>query len=149
MRLNNSGYLLICEFEGLSLKPYLCPANIPTIGYGNCFYSDGSKVTMNDKPISKYIAFEMFKTIADDFAKKVSKVITSPLNQNQFNAIVSFSYNCGISNLKSSTLLKKINTNHFDPTIKDEFLKWNKSKGKVLKGLTKRRELESEIYFKK
>jgi len=149
MRLNNNGYLLICEFEGLSLKPYLCPAKIATIGYGNTFYSDGSKVKITDPPISKYIAFEMFKVIADDFAKKVSKVITSPLNQNQFNAIVSFSYNCGISNLKSSTLLKKINTNHFDPTIKDEFLKWNKSKGKVLKGLTKRRELESEIYFKK
>lgn len=149
MRLNNSGYLLICEFEGLSLKPYLCPANIPSIGYGNTFYSDGSKVTMNDKLISKYLAFEMFKTIADDFAKKVSKLITSPLNQNQFNAVVSFSYNCGISNLKSSTLLKKINSNHFDPTIKDEFLKWNKAKGKVLNGLSKRRELESEIYFKK
>jgi len=149
MRLNNSGYLLICEFEGLSLNPYLCPANIPTIGYGNTFYSDGSKVKITDPPISKYIAFEMFKTIADDFAKKVSKVITSPLNQNQFNAVVSFSYNCGISNLKSSTLLKKVNFNPSDPTIKDEFLKWNKANGKVLKGLTKRRELESEIYFKK
>ena len=149
MRLNNSGYLLICEFEGLSLNPYLCPAKIVTIGYGNTFYSDGSKVKITDPPISKYIAFEMFKNIADDFAKKVSKLITSPLNQNQFNAVVSFSYNCGISNLKSSTLLKKINANHFDPTIKDEFLKWNKANGKVLKGLTKRRELESEIYFKK
>jgi lysozyme len=149
MRLNNNGYLLICEFEGLSLKPYLCPAGIPTVGYGNTFYSDGSKVTINDKPISKYIAFEMFKTIADDFAKKVSKLIIAPLNQNQFNSIVSFSYNCGISNLKSSTLLKKVNFNPSDLTIKDEFLKWNKANGKVLKGLTKRRELESEIYFKK
>ena len=149
MRLNNSGYLLICEFEGLSLKPYLCPANIPTIGYGNTFYSDGSKVTMSDKPISKYIAFEMFKVIADDFAKKVSKLITYPLNQNQFNAVVSFAYNVGINSFKSSTLVKKINLNAFDPTIKDEFLKWNKAKGKVLNGLTKRRELESEIYFKK
>jgi lysozyme len=149
MRLNNAGYLLICEFEGLSLKPYLCPAKIPTIGYGNTFYSDGSKVKMSDPAISKYIAFEMFKTIADDFAKKVSKLITSPLNQNQFNAIVSFSYNCGISNLKSSTLLKKVNFNPSDLTIKDEFLKWDKSRGKVLKGLTRRRELESEIYFNK
>lgn len=70
MRLNNSGYLLICEFEGLSLTPYLCPAKIPTIGYGNTFYSDGLKVKMSDPAISKYIAFEMFKTIADDFAKK-------------------------------------------------------------------------------
>lgn len=81
--------------------------------------------------------------------KKVSKLITSPLNQNQFNAIVSFSYNCGISNLKSSTLLKKVNFNPSDLTIKDEFLKWDKSRGKVLKGLTRRRELESEIYFNK
>jgi lysozyme len=147
MRLNNSGYLLICEFEGLSLKPYLCPASIATIGYGNTFYSDGSKVTMNDKPISKYIAFEMFKVIADDFAKKVSKLITSPLNQNQFNACVSFAYNCGITNFKNSTLLKKVNFNPSDLTIKNEFLKWNKANGKVLNGLTKRRQYESTIYF--
>lgn len=147
MRLNNSGYLLICEFEGLSLKPYLCPANIPTIGYGNTFYSNGSKVTMNDKQISKYIAFEMFKTIADDFAKKVSKLITYPLNQNQFNACVSFAYNVGMSNFKNSTLLKKVNFNASDLTIKNEFLKWNKANGKVLNGLTKRRQYESDIYF--
>jgi lysozyme len=147
MRLNNSGYLLICEFEGLSLKPYLCPANIPTIGYGNTFYIDGSKVTMNDKPISKYIAFEMFKVIADDFAKKVSKLITYPLNQNQFNACVSFAYNVGMSNFKNSTLLNKVNFNASDLTIKNEFLKWNKANGKVLNGLTKRRQYESDIYF--
>jgi len=91
MRLNQTGYDLIKTFEGLSLKPYLCPANIATIGYGNTFYSDGSKVTMNDKPISKYIAFELFKSVADEFAKKVSKLITSPLNQNQFNACVNCS----------------------------------------------------------
>ena len=149
MRLNNAGYLLICEFEGLRLKPYLCSANIPTIGYGNTFYPDGKKVTMLDKEITKQYAFEIFKIVADDFAKKVSKLITYPLNQNQFNSIVSFSYNCGINSFKNSTLRKKLNFNAFDLTIKDEFLKWNKAGGKEIKGLTKRRELESEIYFKK
>jgi lysozyme len=147
MRLNNNGYLLICEFEGLSLKPYLCPASIPTIGYGNTFYSDGSKVTMNDKPISKYIAFELFKSVADEFARKVSKLITSPLNQNQFNACVSLAYNIGIGNFLISTLLKKVNKNHNDISIELEFLKWNKANGKVLNGLTKRRQYESTIYF--
>jgi len=109
MKLNNSGYLLITEFEGFSAKPYLCPAKIPTIGYGNTYYSDGKRVTMLDKEITKVQAFEMFKTIADRFADKVNKLVTSPLNQNQFNALVSLAYNIGTGNFASSTILKKVN----------------------------------------
>jgi lysozyme len=93
MKLNNAGYLLITEFEGFSSKPYLCPAKIPTIGYGNTYYSDGKRVTLLDKEITKVQAFEIFKTVADRFASAVSKLVTSPLNQNQFNALVSFAYN--------------------------------------------------------
>lgn len=147
MRLNNSGYLLITEFEGFSAKPYLCPAKIPTIGYGNTYYSDGKRVTMLDKEITKVQAFEMFKTIADRFADKVNKLVTSPLNQNQFNALVSLAYNIGTGNFASSTILKKVNKNHNDFSIELEFKKWNKVNKKEVAGLTRRRLYESKVYF--
>ena len=147
MRLNNAGYLLICKFEGLSLTPYLCSAKVPTIGYGSTYYPNGKKVTLKDKAITKQEAFDMFKIIADEFAIKVDKLITSKISQNKFNSLVSFAYNCGINNLGISTLLKKVNFNPNDLTIKNEFLKWNKAGGKVVKGLTTRREIESQIYY--
>lgn len=147
MRLNNAGYLLICKFEGLSLTPYLCSAKVATIGYGSTYYPNGKKVTLKDKAITKQEAFDMFKIIADEFAIKVDKLITSKISQNKFNSLVSFAYNCGINNLGISTLLKKVNFNPDDLTIKNEFLKWNKAGGKVVKGLTTRREIESQIYY--
>lgn len=147
MKLNNSGYLLITEFEGFSAKPYLCSAKVPTIGYGNTYYPNGTKVTMLDKEITKVQAFEMFKHIADKFASKVSKLVTSPLNQNQFNALVSLAYNIGIAAFTNSTLLKKVNTNHNDKSIELEFKKWNKVNKKEVAGLTRRRNYEADIYF--
>jgi lysozyme len=147
MKLNNAGYLLITEFEGFSSKPYLCSAKVPTIGYGSTFYADGSKVTMNDKPISKYLAFEMFKTIADKFTLGVLKCVKKEINQNMLNSLVSLSYNIGISNFMNSTLLKKVNANPNDKTIFAEFCKWNKVGKKEIAGLTKRRNKEAVNYF--
>ena len=147
MILDNKGYLLITKHEGLKLKPYLCPAKIPTIGYGNTYYTDGKRVTLLDKDITKQQAFDMFKEIANRFAKRVDALVTSNINQNQFNALVSFAYNVGTGNFSSSTLLKKVNRNPDDLTIKDEFLKWNKAGGKVLNGLTNRRNEEADLYF--
>jgi len=147
MKLNNAGYLLITEFEGFSSKPYLCSAKVPTIGYGSTFYADGSKVTMNDKPISKYLAFEMFKTIADKFALGVLKCVKKEINQNMLNSLVSLCYNIGISNFMNSTLLKKVNANPNDKTIFAEFCKWNKVGKKEIAGLTKRRNKEAVNYF--
>ena len=147
MKLNNSGYLLITEFEGFSAKPYLCSAKIPTIGFGSTYYSDNKRVTMLDKEITRVQAFEMFKTIADRFASVVSKLVTSPLNQNQFNALVSLAYNIGTGNFASSTILKKVNKNHNDITIELEFKKWNKANKKEIACLTKRRISEANIYF--
>lgn len=147
MKLNNSGYLLITEFEGFSAKPYLCSAKIPTIGYGNTYYPDGKRVTMLDKEITRMQAFEMFKYIADKFASTVSKLVKTPLNQNQFNALVSLAYNIGTGNFASSTLLKKVNINHNDKTIELEFKKWNKVNKKEVAGLTRRRNYEANIYF--
>ncbi len=147
MILNNKGYLFITKHEGLRLKPYLCPAKIPTIGYGNTYYSDGKKVTLLDKDITKQQAFDMFKEIANRFGKRVDELVTSNINQNQFNALVSFAYNVGTGNFASSTLLKKVNKNPNDLTIKAEFLRWNKAGGKVLNGLTNRRNEEADLYF--
>ena len=147
MKLNNSGYLLITEFEGFSAKPYLCSAKIPTIGFGNTYYPDGKRVSMLDKEITKVQAFEMFKYIADRFASRVSKLVTSPLNQNQFNALVSLAYNIGIAAFTNSTLLKKVNVNHNDKSIELEFKKWNKVNKKEVEGLTRRRNYEADIYF--
>ena len=149
MKLDNKGYMLITEFEGFSAKPYLCPAKLATIGYGNTFYKDGKKVTMVDPPITRIKAFDMFKDIADKFAKRVSTCVTSPINQNQFNSLVSFTYNVGVANFMNSTLLKRVNSNHNDPDIRTQFLKWDKVGTKKLAGLTKRRQIEADNYFTK
>lgn len=147
MKLNTQGYRLICMFEGFSAKPYLCSAKVPTIGYGNTYYLNGRRVTLLDKPITELEAFEMFKAIADKFADKVSKLVTTPVDQNQFNALCSLCYNIGPANFQKSTLLRKVNFNHNDPSIRAEFLKWNKAGGQVLKGLTIRRTAEADLYF--
>ena len=138
---------MICMFEGFSAKPYLCSAKVPTIGYGSTYYLNGRRVTLLDKPITELEAFEMFKAIADKFADKVSKLVTAPVDQNQFNALVSLAYNIGPANFAKSTLLRKVNFNHNDPSIRAEFLKWNKAGGQVLKGLTIRRTAEADLYF--
>jgi len=147
MKLDKNGYQLISEFEGLSLKPYLDSIKVPTIGYGNTFYLDGRKVTMQDKSISKDEAFEMFKIIADRFAAKVSALLKKDVSQNKFNAMVSLAYNIGLGNFQKSTLLRKANVNPNDASIRLEFMKWNKAGGKIITGLTNRRNKEATIYF--
>jgi lysozyme len=149
MKLNEKGYNLIKEFEGLRLKPYLCSANVPTVGYGNTFYENGTKVKMTDAPITKERAETLFKALADKFAVKVVPLIKKPITQNQFNALVSFAYNVGVTALANSTLLKLVNNNPNDANIAKEFLKWNKAGGKVVSGLTNRRIKESALYFTK
>ncbi|PWA10968.1 lysozyme [Flavobacterium laiguense] len=155
MKLNESGYKILQEFEGLDLKPYLCSAGVPTIGYGNTVYPNGRKITMKDTPITKVFAEQMLRSTADLFAKDVTRLIKSIVTQNQFNALVSFAYNLGTDidaddipeGLGDSTLLKKVNANPNDKAIVNEFLKWNKAKGVVVSGLTKRRIKESQIFF--
>lgn len=147
MKLNKEGADLIKEFEGCKLKAYQCSAKKWTIGFGNTFYEDGSPV-LPGHAITQDKANKLFELIADEFASKVAKLVPSHIAPNQFGALVSFAYNCGIVNLQKSTLLKKVNANPNDLTIRAEFLKWNKAGGKVLTGLTRRREAESNLYFK-
>lgn len=149
MRLDTKGYKLITGFEGLKLTPYLCSARIPTIGYGNTYYPNGKHVTLLDEKITQEQAFEMFKEVADRFALAVNRQLKKPVTQNQFNSLVSFAYNVGTGNFASSTLLKKVNINPNDLSIKTEFLKWNKAAGKVINGLTIRRNQEQINYFLK
>ena len=136
----------IKKFEGYLARAYQDVVGVWTIGYGNTYYADGTKVKEGDT-ITRAEAEELFAEILDQFSSKVSSTITSKVNQCQFDALVSFTYNVGIANLKKSTLLKKVNADPNDPTIRDEFLKWNKAAGKPLKGLTKRRQSEANLYF--
>lgn len=149
--INKATIELVKQFEGLELKAYVDPAtgNEPiTIGYGTTYYPDGTKVKMGDV-CTENQALEYLTSDLNKFAPKVKALITSNVNDNQFGALTSFAYNVGTGNLSSSTLRKKVNANPNDPSISAEFAKWNKANGKVMKGLTRRREAESKLYFTK
>jgi lysozyme len=146
-KISNLGLELIKKYEGFKAKAYLCPANVITIGYGSTYYENGTKVKLTDSPITQERATELLEALLVSYERSVDSYCVDTINQNQFDALCSFAYNCGVGNLKSSTLLKKVNKNPNDPTIKDEFLKWNKGGGKVLSGLTKRRIEEAQLYF--
>lgn len=146
-KISKKGIELIKKFEGLKLKPYLCSAGVPTIGYGNTFYENNVKVKLSDPEISQERADQLLAFTLTSFERYVDSFCRDDISQNQFDALVSFCFNLGPNSLKSSTLLKKVNANPNDPTIKDEFLKWTKAGGKVLKGLVTRRTAEAECYF--
>jgi lysozyme len=145
----SKGIEMIKLFEGFRGAPYKCPAGIPTIGYGATFYTNGKKVTMTDATITEEQATELLASMLVSFEKYVDSYCVDTINQNQFDALVSFAYNLGPANLKSSTLLKKVNANPGDESIRLEFLKWVKAGGKTLKGLVRRREAEANLYFTK
>ena len=147
MQISEKGLNLIKKFEGFSSKPYLCPANVPTIGFGSTYYENGMPVTLDDDPVSEQRATEILKFTTDKiYGSFVNKAVKVKLNQNQFDALVSFAYNLGNGNLQQSTLLKKVNNNDFIGASL-EFEKWNKAGGKVLSGLTKRRTAEKELFL--
>jgi len=141
------GLELIKFFEGLSLAPYLCSAGVPTIGFGTIRYPNGVKVTLQDHHISKAQAEEYLRHEVHQFELAVDALCVDTINQNMFDALTSFSYNLGANALRNSTLLKKVNANPNDPTIKDEFARWNKAAGQVITGLVKRRQMEATHYF--
>jgi len=147
MEISKNGLDIIKRFEGFRNHPYLCAAGVPTIGYGNTFYNDGTEVTMDDEPITLKEGLELLKRVVKGYEIGVTKMVKVDINQNQFDALVSFAYNLGVYALKKSTLLKKVNINPNDPTIKDEFLRWVKAGGRVLKGLKRRRNSEAYLYF--
>lgn len=142
MRTTNNAIDIIKRYEGLKLKAYKCPAGIWTIGYGHT-----SNVKKGDS-ISKSQAEELLLNDIKFFEEQVEALTECTLiNQNQFDALVSFAFNLGIANLKKSTLLKKIKVNPDDITIRKEFLKWVYANGEKLNGLIARRECEANLYF--
>lgn len=140
------GLNLIKKYEGLRLSSYLCPVGIPTIGYGSTRYPNGKKVILGEKLANEKEATQLLLSTLSPFEAAVNKHLPN-LNQCQFDALVSFTYNLGTGAFVKSTLLKKAKVNAADPSIVDEFLKWNKAGGKVLAGLTNRRRDEANLYF--
>lgn len=146
MRMSSVGLDLVKSFEGLYLNAYKCPAGVWTIGYGHTGKVNGKSIHSGMK-ISKAKATSLLQDDMRTFEKAVGKLVKVKLNQHQFDALVSFAFNCGAGNLQNSTLLKMVNAKKFS-TAANEFLKWNKGGGRVLAGLTRRRQEERKLFLR-
>ncbi|XUY29785.1 lysozyme [Agrobacterium sp. rho-8.1] len=143
MAINKASIDLIRQFEGCELTAYLCPANVPTIGYGT---TKGLKrADVGRKTITEAEATRLLLEDVARFEKAVDKLVKVTLTDNQRGALVSFTYNLGEGNFGSSTLLKKVNAGDFK-AAQLEFAKWDKAGGKVLAGLTRRRAAEAKLF---
>ena len=144
---SQKGIDLIKHYEGLRLKAYVCSAGVLTIGYGTTIYPNGNFVKLTDT-CTKEQAEAYLKNDLKRFESAVNRLVGLPINQNQFDALVCFTYNVGVGNLQSSTLLKMINLNRFEEASL-QFERWNKAGGKELKGLTLRRLSEKKLFLEK
>ena len=136
----------LCKhFEGLFLKPYLCPAGVPTIGCGTVWKPDGSKVTMQDAPISKEAAESLLNSqLQRDCLPAAVRYTPGLINEPAaLGAVTDFIYNLGASRYKASTLRRRLNAKEWDEA-QYEIRRWTRAGGKVLRGLQLRREAESE-----
>ena len=140
-----AGLEFIKKFEGLRLSAYHCPAGIVTIGYGSTRYPDGRLVMISDELNSEEEATQLLLSTISIYENAVNENLSN-VNQNQFDALVSFTYNVGVQAFSESTLLEKAKINVNDLSIYDEFKRWNKASGMVLAGLTKRRMEEANLY---
>jgi lysozyme len=147
MDISKKGLDFIKKWEGFRSKPYFDVVGVATIGYGSTYYANGTKVNIKDPEISEADAEVLKLIVVDRFSKGVTKLVKKPLEQYQFDALVSFSYNLGLGSLGKSTLLKKVNIDPCDSTLPFEFMKWNKAGGRVFKGLSRRRAEEANIYW--
>ena len=139
MNISNTGIDLIKHFEGCETEAYLCPAGVPTIGYGHI-----KGVQMGDV-ITEAQAHEMLVEELDEYESYINDLVTVGLNQNQFDAMVSWVYNLGGGNLRASTLLKVLNSGDY-AGVPAQIMRWNKAGGKVLEGLTRRRQAEADLF---
>ncbi len=151
MNITRQGQKLIHKYEQFRNHPYIDAVGVATIGWGNTFWEDGRNVSMNDEPISRKRGNRLHAYWLNIFEDAIEKHVSVCLYQCQFDALVSFAYNVGIANFRSSTLLKRINKDPNDPDIANQFKRWNKGRvnGKltVLRGLTRRRNEEVFLYF--
>ncbi len=121
---------------------------VPTIGIGSTFYEDGRKVTMQDVCITEQRAEQLaLHTMNSIFLPGILKGLKVPVNQHQLDALASLVYNIGVGAFSSSTLLKRINSSADRASISSAWLMWNRAGGKVLKGLTLRREREVALFY--
>jgi len=133
---------LIESFEGFRARPYLCPAGVPTIGYGSTRYLDGSTIRLTDPPITKEHARILVREqVAADYLPGVLKLCPDVDTPGRLAALVDFAYNLGTGQLRASTLRKRVNAGDWG-AAPAEFRKWVRGGGKVLPGLVKRREAE-------
>ena len=130
------------KFEGFSAKPYLCPAGVPTIGYGCTYYPNGKKVTQADKPITEPEALELLRHMLASFQTGVLFRCPDIGSPALLAACTDLAYNIGLNAFGSSTIRKVINDGGHLPAIVEQFRRWNKGGGKVLQGLVNRREAE-------
>ena len=138
-QINEDGLELIREYEGLRLKAYRCPGQIWTIGYGH------TRTVTSNMIITEDEAEGLLKDDVYDAQRAVSRLIQVPLSDNQFSALVSFTFNVGITNLKKSTLLKLLNRGWYEQ-VPAQLMRWTKSRGESLGGLSRRRAAESRLW---
>lgn len=145
MVISQQGIDLIKEFEGCYLTAYKCPANVWTIGYGTTEPIDGKPISQG-MTITQKQADELLLKNLKTYEKAVNDYTQVSLNQNQFDALVSFTYNVGTGAYKTSTLLQKLNKSDYQGAS-EEFAKWKYAGGKVLNGLVRRREAERKLFL--
>ncbi len=145
MQTSDKGISLIKQFEGCKLTAYQDSVGVWTIGYGWTQPVDGKPIRAG-MTIKQETAERLLKTGLVSYESDVSRLVKVGLTQGQFDALVSFTYNLGARSLSTSTLLRKLNAGDY-AGASDEFLRWNKAGGKVLNGLTRRREAERALFL--
>lgn len=147
MKASDRCIALIEVSERFKAKPYQCPAGVWTIGFGSTRYEDGTPVKPTDPAITIERARQLVAaTLAGEYEAAVNRYVTVPLTQGQYDALVDFAYNAGAQNLRTSTLLKKLNAGDYSGASA-EFPKWVNGGGKKLPGLIKRREAERQLFL--
>lgn len=145
MQTSEKGIALIKQFEGCKLTAYQDSVGVWTIGYGWTQLVDGKPIRAG-MTIKQETAERLLKTGLVSYESDVSRLVKVGMTQGQFDALVSFTYNLGARSLSTSTLLRKLNAGDYAGAA-DEFLRWNKAGGKVLNGLTRRREAERALFL--
>lgn len=139
MKTSDEGIALIKSFEGCELKAYRCSANVLTIGYGH------TACVTEGEEISELHAEELLREDLNEFEEHVRRAVKVELDQNQFDALVSWTFNLGPGNLRSSTLLRLLNEGKHEE-VPGQMARWNRAGGKVLEGLKRRREAEGLLW---
>ena len=145
MFISKKGIELIKHFEGLKLEAYQCSAGIWTIGIGTTYYKDTHRHVKEGDTITVKRAEELLRLDINRFQTLINKVVDAKLSQDQFDVLVSFTYNIGSTAFRKSTLLKKLKEGDY-PAAALEFRRWNKAGGKVVNGLVRRRKAEEKLF---